>query len=81
MISAVTVLGYYFLRINPWILVILSVWDITWRGVALWKSSRGGQRYWFIALMVVNSIGILPLVYLFFFQRKPVEKKRMRKKP
>lgn len=63
-----------FLRINLWILIVLGVWDIIWRGIALWKSARHNQRYWFVALMVINSVGILPLVYLRFFQ-KNIKKK------
>jgi hypothetical protein len=48
----------------------LIIWDLFWRGKALWKASKNNQLYWFIALLLVNSIGILPLVYLAFFQKK-----------
>lgn len=70
----------YFLRVNPWALVILGAWDIVWKGIALWRSARHNQRYWFIALLAINSIGILPIVYLYFFQKKPIEKVTKRKK-
>lgn len=38
--------------------------DLILRGFALWKSARKDQNVWFIALLVVNSMGILPLIYL-----------------
>lgn len=54
-----------------WFLLIpLMVWDIVWRGIALWKSAGHKQKGWFIALLIVNSLGILPIIYLAFFQKK-----------
>lgn len=49
---------------------ILSIWSLIWKGVALWRASKQGQRNWFIALLVLNTIGILDIVYLFFFSKK-----------
>lgn len=43
----------------PFILI-----DLVLRGFALWKSAKRNQNIWFIALLIVNSIGILPLIYL-----------------
>lgn len=48
---------------------LLILWDVIWRGLALWKSARNGQVYWFIILLLVNSLGILPIVYIKFFQK------------
>jgi len=52
-----------------WILPLM-LWDVVWKGIALWHAARNGQRNWFIVLMVVNSVGILPIIYLKFFQLK-----------
>jgi hypothetical protein len=49
---------------NPIILVVLVVWELVWKGLALWQSARKGQKYWFIPLLVVNSAGLLPIIYL-----------------
>ncbi len=56
---------------TPWIvtLVILAVWDMVWRGIALWKSGHHDQKGWFIALLIVNSAGILPILYIVFWQK------------
>ena len=48
----------------------LSIWILAWKGVALWKASQNNQRNWFIVLLVVNSLGILEIMYLFYLQKK-----------
>jgi len=58
-----------------WILVAI-LWQLPWKGVALWKSARNKQVVWFIVLLVVNTLALLEILYLAFFQKKakPVEK-------
>ncbi len=53
---------------------LVLAWSIFWKGMALWKSARNSQKYWFIAVLIVSSIGILEIVYLKFFQRKTTPK-------
>ena len=38
--------------------------ELALKGLALWKAARKNQMYWFIALLVLNTAGILPVVYL-----------------
>lgn len=45
-------------------LVVALVWDLVWRGLALWKSGRRNQPVWFVALFIINSLGILPIIYI-----------------
>lgn len=52
---------------------VLMLWDLVWKGIALWRAGRNNQLGWFIALLVVNSLGILPIVYILFFQKKKEE--------
>ncbi len=52
--------GFFF---TPWVWLFLIA-DVVLRGFALWYSARRGQNIWFIALLVVNTLGILPLIYL-----------------
>ncbi len=47
-----------------------AILDLVLKGFALWRAARNKQLYWFIALLVINSIGILPLIYLFISQKK-----------
>ena len=53
--------------------VPLAILDLVLKGFALYRSARKGQTYWFIALLVINSIGILPAIYL--LTHKEAEKK------
>jgi hypothetical protein len=51
------------------LLVIAYIWGIFWKGVGLWRSSKNNQKYWFIAIFILNTLGILEIVYLSFFQK------------
>ncbi len=46
------------------------IWESVWKGIALWKSGRNNQLKWFIAIFIFNTVGLLPIVYLKFFQKK-----------
>lgn len=63
--------------IISWI-ILLAIVDLVLRGMALWKSARNGQNGWFIALLVINSMGILPLIYLLIY--RDTKKKSSRKR-
>lgn len=59
----------------PWLLmfipviIVLAIWDGVWKLIAMWKSARHGQLAWFICLAIFNTIGILPILYILFFQK------------
>jgi len=60
-----------FILLNQgWIIPLLLLWTLPWKGVALWRASRNGQKKWFIALLVINTLAILDIVYIFFFSKK-----------
>lgn len=48
---------------------VVLVWSIFWKGLALWHSSRRGEAWWFVALLVINTAGILEILYLFGFAK------------
>lgn len=52
------------------VLIPLMVWEAVWKAVGMWKSARHGQLVWFICIAVFNTVGILPIVYILFFQKK-----------
>ncbi len=39
------------------------------KGWALWRSAQNDQRGWFIAMMLINTIGLLELIYVFYFSK------------
>jgi hypothetical protein len=51
------------------LLVTLMVWSIVWKGLALWKSARLGHKPWFVAMIIVNTAGLLEILYLFVFSK------------
>lgn len=61
-----------------WFLGPLALLDLLLRGFALWRSARSGQQVWFIALLIVNSVGILPAIYL--LMNRETSKKASKKK-
>lgn len=57
-----------FFNLN-WILPLV-VLDIILKGITLWRAARNSQKGWFVVLLIVNSAGILPMIYLLFFDKK-----------
>ena len=52
------------------VFVTLILVDLLLRGLALYKSARLKQKVWFIVLIIVNTIGILPAIYLLLNKKK-----------
>jgi len=53
-----------------WVLVLISLWSIPWKGVALWKAAGNRQKKWFVVLFLVNTLAILEIIYIFHFSKK-----------
>jgi methionyl-tRNA synthetase len=52
---------------------ILYIWSLIWKGLALWKAADLKQKNWFVAMLILNTIGILEIAYLFFFAKKKMK--------
>ena len=50
--------------------LLLMFWSIIWKGIALWKAAKNDSRVWFIIMLVVNTVGLLEIAYIFFFSKK-----------
>jgi len=58
---------------NPWmvaLIAVLGVWAAVWKGLALWKAAKNGSKIWYVVMLVVNTVGILEIIYIFFFSKK-----------
>lgn len=55
------------------ILVILV--SLALKGIALWHAAKRDEKWWFVALLLINTLGILELVYLIFFAKVSFHKK------
>ncbi len=51
------------------IVLIIFIWSITWKGIALWHASQKNEKIWFIALLVINTMGILEIIYLYYLSK------------
>jgi len=59
--------------VSGWLLIVLvafMIWDTVWKGIGLWKSGRNNQLAWFVCILIFNTIGILPIIYILFFQKR-----------
>jgi len=58
---------------NPWfalLFTLLTVWTLAWKGVALWKAAKNNHTAWYVIMLIANTMGILEIVYIFFFSKK-----------
>ncbi|MFC1756235.1 DUF5652 family protein [Patescibacteria group bacterium] len=53
-----------FITTNREILIIISLWDVMWKGFGLWRASQNKAKGWFVAILVLNTVGVVPIVYL-----------------
>lgn len=54
---------------SSWGAFIIALWILPWKGVALWKAADKKQKWWFIALLVVNTLGLFEILYIFVFSK------------
>jgi len=59
---------------NPYLSFLLVLWVLPWKGVALWKAARQEQKWWFIPLLVINTVGLLEILYIFVFSKAKQKK-------
>ena len=54
--------------------LLLIVWLLYWKARALWHAARQKDKFWFIILLIVNTAGILEILYLYKFSKRKQEK-------
>lgn len=59
---------------NPWIILVIVIWTLPWKAVALWMSARRSQKVWFVLLLILNTLAILDILYIFLFSKKMDDK-------
>ncbi len=47
------------------LLLLAVAWSLAWKGLALWRAATRGDKWWFIAFLLVNTLGILEIIYIF----------------
>lgn len=50
--------------------IVLAIWAIPWKIYAVWLASKHNHKKWFVALILLNTIAILEIFYVFFILKK-----------
>lgn len=58
-----------FLQTNSWVFILIMLWTLPWKGYALWKASKTDHKFWFMALLLINSLAILDILFIFVFSK------------
>ena len=68
----------YTFGITIFVILISAVliWSMIWKGIALWKAAKNGSRLWFIFFLIINTLGILEILYIYVFSKKSLTKKQ-----
>lgn len=59
---------------NPIFFTPFLIWITVWKGLALWKSASKKQLWWFLALLTINTLGILEIVYILYLNKWDIDK-------
>lgn len=62
--------GIKVIPLDPLTIGLIIAWSILWKALALWHAARNNQLAWYIWLVIINTAGILEIIYLIFFRRK-----------
>lgn len=61
---------FAFLAANPLIFFLMMAWVIFWKGLALWKAAQLSHKWWFVIILIANTLGVLEIIYIYFIARK-----------
>lgn len=56
--------------VGLFVFAVVLVWSLIWKGMALWQAARHGSKGWFVVLLIVNTLGILDILYIYVFSKK-----------
>ncbi|MFH1396864.1 MAG: DUF5652 family protein [archaeon] len=62
------------------LLLLLSVWSLIWKGLALWRAGTRKDLVWFIIILIFNTAGILPIIYLLVTKESKQDKPKTENK-
>ena len=68
------------LGVPLFLLAAALIWSLVWKAIALWKSARLNQPVWFIVILIMNTLGILDILYIFLFSKIKLDNKKAGKR-
>ena len=55
---------------NQPLFLLILVWSLIWKGLALWRAARRQEKVWYVILLVLNTVGIAEIIYLLVTREK-----------
>ena len=56
--------------VNPILILLILAWSLPWKGLSLWKAARLNDKKWFIVLLLVNTLAIIDIYYIYRVSNK-----------
>jgi len=54
---------------GAFLLAIIVLWSLFWKGCGLWHAARRDEVWWFVGILLINTLGLLEIIYLFGFAK------------
>ena len=51
------------------LVIVLGIWEAVWKAIALWRAGNDRNLLWFVLMFVLNTLGILEIIYIFGISR------------
>jgi hypothetical protein len=51
-------------------LVLATIWSLPWKAWALWLAARRTEKWWFLALLFINTFAVLEIIYIFLIAKR-----------
>lgn len=48
-------------------IILAGIWSVVWTAIAMWKAARNGHKAWYIVLLLINTLGILDILYIYIW--------------
>jgi len=61
---------YLLTKIPLSVVILVTIWTLFWKGYAVWTAVKNNHKGWFVAVLILNTFGILEIVYLFAIAKK-----------
>jgi len=49
---------------NQPLFLLILIWSLVWKGLALWRAARKGDKTWYVVILLINLLGLESIVYL-----------------
>ena len=50
--------------------LLLALWTIVWKVYAAWTAAKHNHKKWLVAVVILNTLGILDIIYIFYVAKK-----------